>query len=232
MDLGTFFVNQVIVHQIPKALKAEKAEIQPTLSQVPSTLTPRLKNYFRERINASLRHGQFAIERNPDYASPVPQGVVDFFVSSGDNLVPMSQGVAQHLFAVQTGTSSAGILAVIDGTFASGPNQGRCLAILKLEMDAALRIEVAEIEGRATFHLELNEVTLNETANVFKAALFERNGDLASLHGIASDNQRNEQPMVQRSRPSSSGSLAVAWHPLLNGQRRSTSAGLIHSSTT
>lgn len=192
MDLGTFFVNQVIVHQIPKALKAEKAEVQPTLSQVPSTLTPRLRNYFRERINASLRHGQFAIERNPEYASPVPQGVVEFFTTNGDNLVAMSQTVAQHLFAVQTGTSSAGILAVIDGTLASGQNQGKCLAILKLEMDAALRIEETVIDGRATFNLEVNEVTLNETANVFKAALFERNIDLANLCGIASDNQRDE----------------------------------------
>jgi 37-kD nucleoid-associated bacterial protein len=192
MDLGTFFVNQVIVHQIPKALVAEKATVQPALSQVPSELTNRLRTYFRERINASLRRSQFAIERHPDYASPVPQGVVEFFTTNGDNLVPMSQTVAQHLFAVQTGTSSAGILAVIDGTIGSGAKAGKCLAILKLEMDAALRIEPTEVNGQATFDLHVNEVTLNENATVFKAALFERVADLASVRGVASDHQRDE----------------------------------------
>ena len=192
MDLGTFFVNQVIVHQIPKARLSEKTDVSPVLSQVPSTLTPRLKSYFRERINASLRRQQFDIERNPSEASPVPQLVVDFFGHNGDELVSMSQAVAHHLFAVQTGTSSAGILAVIDGSIGAGRNAGKCLAILKLEMDAALRIEQTVVQGKATFSLEVNEVTLNETANVFKAALFERISDITSVKGIASDNQRDE----------------------------------------
>src|SRR4029077_1871752 len=126
-------------------------------SDIPSTLTVRLRNYFRERINASLRRSQFAIQRDTDCDSKVPQTVVDFFKTDGDNLVPMSQEIARHLFAVQTGTSSAGILAVIDGTIGSGPDLGRCLTILKLEMDSALRIEQAVVDGHATFNLEVNE---------------------------------------------------------------------------
>jgi hypothetical protein len=192
MELGTFFVNQVIVHQIPKARLAQKEERGITLSEVPSVLSDRLRNYFRERINDSLRSRPLHVEYDPAVTSEVPPLVLDFFKSNGDNFVPMSQALARYLHTVQTGSSSAGLLAVIDGTNGSGKNAGRCLSILKLEMDRALRIEAETVEGRATFALQVDEVTLNEAADVFKAAIFERAGTLAEIKAIASDNQRNE----------------------------------------
>jgi hypothetical protein len=192
MELGTFFVNQVIVHQIPKARLAEKQQRQITLSDVPSMLTDPLRNYFRERINDSLRTRPLHVEYDPAISSNVPQMVLDFFKTNGDNFVPMSQALAHYLHSVQTGSNSAGLLAVIDGTQGSGAGAGRCLSILKLEMDRALRIEPETVGGQATFALQVDEVTLNEAADVFKAAIFDRAASLADIRAIASDNQRNE----------------------------------------
>ena len=101
MELGTFFVNQVIVHQIPKARLAEKTDRQIVLSEVPSNLTDRLRTYFRERINDSLRSRPLHVEYDPAITSDVPPLVLEFFKSEGENFVPMSQALAQYLHTVQ-----------------------------------------------------------------------------------------------------------------------------------
>jgi len=192
MNLGTFFVNQVIVHPIPKVNLKAKAGTSLELSDVPSALDTRLKNYFRERINASLSAMQFSAIYDPTTASPVPKLVLDFFDPLSDDFVAMSQEMANYLFSIQPGGSSEGMLAVIDGTIGTGKNIGNCLAVLKLEMDSAIRLQPTRIDGKLTYDLQLQEVTMNDRAKVFKAALFRQPADLASVSAVASDNQRGD----------------------------------------
>lgn len=204
MDLGTFFVNQVIIHEIPKVKRKDKDEHSPLLSDVPSPLTDDLKLYFRERIKRSVEHQHFVAvydppaeraedEEGPDRpVSPVPALVLEFFSSEGDNFVDMSQQMARHLYDLQAGGSSEGMLVLVDGVVGTGKNIGRVLSVLKLEMDNALTITpTTDAKGQSTFDVEVHDITLKKDARVFKAALFERASSLAKLSAHVSDHQRD-----------------------------------------
>jgi hypothetical protein len=192
VNLGVFIVKQVIIHEIPQVRRSEKDQHAPTLSEVPSSLDDRRRNFFRERITKSLGSRGITVIHDPDVISPVPDLVVDFFKGSGHSFVDISQKMATHLYDVQGGNSSPGMLAVIDGTIGTGANVGRCLSVLKLEMDAALKLQQTTIKGKATFDVEVQEVTLNAGATVFKASIFERAATLPALRGLVSDNQADE----------------------------------------
>ena len=189
VDLGTFFVNRVIIHQIPRARKAERASIHPELSDIETPLTASIQTYLRERIGESFAKQQFDAVYNapkpvpviegeppppPPIMSPIPQLVIDYFARDGENFIPASQAMAQHLFDRQTGSSSAGMLLLIEGTIGAGNKAGKCLAILKLEMSDALAIKPTVMNGKATFEAEVRDITLDRKAQVFKAALFRR----------------------------------------------------------
>jgi hypothetical protein len=189
MDLSSFFVQQVIIHRVPKVAKGNKADSEPELSGTPSILDGARKAYFRERILASLTRQAIPVVHDPQQTSEVPGLVVDYFNQSGTNLVETSQKMAQHLYEVQSGNSNEGLLTVIDGTLLQGGTAGKCLAILKLENNSALSVDSTEVDGKATFDITIKSVTLSETAEVFKASLFPRCDDLGSLQGIVSDNQ-------------------------------------------
>jgi hypothetical protein len=192
MQFGTLFVQRAIIHQIPKVRRADKDKYTPRLSEVPSVLQDRHKLYFRERIVRSLEAQSFDVVYDDQSTSPVPQLVVDFFVKSEDDLfVEASRQMAIHLYGLQSGISSEGLLAVVEATIGSGDRMGKCLVVLKLEQDRSIQFTEATHDGKATFDVEVQEVTLAESTKVFKAALFERAASLDGLRGVMSDNQRN-----------------------------------------
>lgn len=186
--IGTFFVSEVIIHRIPKARRSEKDASEPTLSDVPSPLTKEQKNYFRERIIRSLDR-PFALVHDEEARSPVPNGIVDFFKTDGSGFVDVSKQMAHHLYASQTGNSPAGLLAVIDGTIGTGSRVGRCIALLKLEMESGVEVRDTVVDGKPTVSVQIQNITLAESTKVFKASLFPRCSSLAQLDGRASDNQ-------------------------------------------
>jgi hypothetical protein len=188
-DIGTFFVNEVIIHRIPKARRSEKDASQPILSGVASPLTQDKKNYFRKKIVRTLEK-PFQLVHDPDAGSPVPNGIVDFFGGDGSNFVEVSQQMAHHLYACQGGNSPAGLLAVINGTIGTGATPGRCLAVLKLEMESGVEVKDIVVGGKPTVSVEIQDITLAESTKVFKASLFPRCKSLADLEGRASDNQQ------------------------------------------
>ena len=201
LDLGTFFVQQVVIHRVPKARIGKKADSRPWLSEMPSVLTNDLKLYFRNRITSSLNTQRFKVVYTPLPAPtntapqepppspspgerpplPIPQLILDYFGSDRGDLVPISQKMAQYLYDMQGGSSSEGLLAVVDAVIGSGTNAGACLVLLKLEDDPALSVtEVETPEGR-TMQVELHNVTLPQKAKVFKVALFPRVNSLGAL---------------------------------------------------
>jgi len=189
VDIDVFIVERAIVHQIPQAKRAEKATLLPTLADTPSKLDARRKTYFQRRIRRSLQNG-FEVEHSPDAGSPVPALVVDFFKSTKtDRFVEISQDIARHLHASQGGSSPSGLVAVLEGTIGAGKNAGKCLVVLKLEMEEGVHFELVEVNGKKTFEMEVEEVTLTDTTRVFKASLFERAAKLADVRGLVSDAQ-------------------------------------------
>jgi hypothetical protein len=188
MDIGTFMVQRAIIHQIPKARLSQKAESPPTLSELPSELDRLKISYFQNRIRRSLGKS-FAVQHDPGTASPAPAFLLDFFSAQKDRFVEVSRAMALHLHAIQGGSSSAGLLAVVEGTITSGTRAGKCLAVLKLEMEPGVRVEHILVNGKSTFQVEIEEVTLTETTRVFKAGVFPRFSDLTRLSGLVSDEQ-------------------------------------------
>jgi len=190
MDIGTFFVLRVIIHEIPKSRLAEKDEHPIRFSDTPSPLDEAKKTYFRRRITRSLQHA-FDVERDPMQPETVPALMVGFFLGTqtDEEFVSASQGIATHLHLSQGGSSSAGLVAMVEGTIGTGRQAGRCLAVLKLEMEPGVHIEQTEIDGKKTFEVTVEDVTLTETTRVFKASLFPRCKDATQLRGIVSDDQ-------------------------------------------
>lgn len=198
MELATFLVQRVIIHQIPKVNKQDKAETGPVIADLETPLTDALRRYFRERITTSLGKKHFdAVYAPPEEGadpttiSPVPQLVIELFRQDGVNFVEASQTMARHLFSLQTGSNSEGMLVLVEGTIGSGERAGRCVAILKLEMSGALAIREHRDSAGVRFDAEVREITLQRDAHVFKAAIFDRAHTLASLAPVVSDDQRD-----------------------------------------
>ena len=101
MDLGTFFIDSIIVHDVPRRA-ADGSGDALTLSEVPSSLDQSLRNFFKERITRSLGKQAFEVEHDPASSSPVPQHVVEI-IGDASKLVNSSQEIAKHLHASQTG---------------------------------------------------------------------------------------------------------------------------------
>lgn len=184
MDLGTFHIDTLIVHGVPRRM-ADTESNGLVLSGVPSELTDELRNFFRERVVRSLRRHAFEVERDPDSTSPVPQALADV-ITTDAKLVEASQVMARHLHTCQTGVNPAGLLVACRGTVDSAD----CCAILKLEHEEAIRVEQVTREGQLTFSVaHLRDLMLGQNTRVFKASLFTTVGDADGIAGRVSDNQ-------------------------------------------
>jgi hypothetical protein len=188
MDLGTFHIDTLIVHDVPRRL-ADGSGDSITFSEVPSQLETELRNFFRERIVRTLRRHAFEVERDPAQPSPVPGHIADL-IGDPETIVPASQAAASHLHATQTGVNPGGLLVVARGTV----DQQRCCAILKLEHEEALRVQQIQLDGQITFDMaRLRDLMLGQNTRVFKASLFTcPNGTADGVLGRVSDNQAGQ----------------------------------------
>jgi hypothetical protein len=188
VDLETLYVEKVVVHQIPQKLE-DDSSLQPTFSDAESPITSELANYLRERLQKSLGAGTFPVVADPNTTSPVPAALEAYFHQEGD-VVALSRLIGQHLFNSQTRQSPAGLLCVA----ATRLEGRRSLAVLKLEMEEAVRLEAAEHAGKTTFTLQLlRDLVLNKNTRVFKVGFFELDSE-GHLFGLVADKQRGFQP--------------------------------------
>ena len=146
MDLGTFFVDQIVVHDVPRNnTSTTPAEI--IYSDAASPLTPELRNFFKEKTTQSLgRHG-YAVEHDPEQKSPVPE-LIEAVMSDPSELIPSSRKIARHLYDSQPAVSNPGLLVALLGR----AENATCLGILKLEREDAIRVEETTLpSGDKTF---------------------------------------------------------------------------------
>jgi len=190
MNLGTFFIDAVIVHDVPRRRAGTTAD-QVVLSEVVSDIDQELKNFFRERMIRSLGRQAYEVERDPNETSPVPDRVAAI-VSDGNALVAESQEIAKHLWTCQTGVNPAGLLIVCTGTV----DNAAAVGILKLEREDAIRVEQTDQNGAKTFSIaHLRDLMLGKNTRVFKASLFAVPGGAAdTIDGLVSDDQRGYDP--------------------------------------
>jgi hypothetical protein len=103
IDLGKLQIEKLILHEIPDRPVRGKAK-QPVLSEIESTLTPDLRNYFQERIATSLSEAAFEVTFDPASASPVPVLVLALLNEAAGDFVAVSQAIARHLYATRLGS--------------------------------------------------------------------------------------------------------------------------------
>lgn len=194
IDLGKCHVERLIVHEVPDRPAAAKV-LKLVLSEIESTLTADLRNYFTERISTSLSEAAFEVIFDPASPSPVPALVLNFLTVNGADFVAMSQAFAHHLYTSQTGVNPAGLLIVAELSYA----QRRALAILKLEKEQGVRVRQTTHHEKHTFSIEhLRDLMLTERTRVFKVGAFVPRGKtLETIEGLVSDKQRGYRPKTE-----------------------------------
>lgn len=185
MDLGTFFIDVVIVHDVPRR-PASGGGQQVVLSEVASNLDADLLNFLKEKITTSLGRNAFEVEHDAAESSPVPDLVVKV-IADELQLVASSQAIANHLHSSQTGVNPAGLVIVCRGTV----DARECCAILKLEREEAIRVQQTQVDGKRTFDVHhLRDLMLGRGTRIFKASLFvTADGTTHGLDGRVSDDQ-------------------------------------------
>ncbi len=191
MNLDSFQIQAAVVHDIPHGGREDE---EPLLTDAPLTLDPSLTAYFRGKIIKSLGKGvEVVVDPN---GSPCVRQSVASVLADPSRIVELSQTLATHLDAVQTGRNSSGLLTVLLGSVDEGP----CVSILKLEREEGLRFKIdTDTQGRRTIDLELlRELTLTNKTKVFKTSLLllSRAGEVASMYGRVSDDQRGRDDGV------------------------------------
>lgn len=202
MDLGTFRIESLIVHDVPRHRVGHEEEAEDVLlSDAPSELDAALRNFFTERITRSLSEkNAYEVERDPESKSPIPDEVLSVITASKETLdaalAESSQVMAHHLFACQTGNNPAGLLIVCTGEV----DGRRAVSILKLEREDAIRVERVGEPGHRSFNVQhLRDLMLGKNTRVFKASIFaipEGAGD--DLDGRVSDTQTEAHVDVAR----------------------------------
>jgi hypothetical protein len=190
MDLGTFFIDKLIVHDVPEHVGTASID-DIVFSEVASSLTPDLRTFFRKKMIESLSRHQYEVGREPGHSSPVP-GLIAKIIEDEANVVSASQDIAKHLFTSQTGVNPAGLAVVCRGKVDGHVGVG----ILKLEREDAIRVEHTGPAGARTFNIaHLRDLMLGKNTRLFKAALFLAPGaDSDALDGVVSDDQRGYDP--------------------------------------
>lgn len=190
MDLATFSIQSLIVHDVPRHWKDREEHEPIILSEAPSGLSDAMRNLITERIKRSLGGNSYEVERDPESPSPVPD-LVERIARAAEfdadaELISASQEIADHLFRSQTGSNSPGLLIVSSGQ----ADRRAAVSVLKLEREDAVRIRPIIDRGHRTFNVEhLRDLMLGRNTKVFKASLF-TSPLIGKLDGLVSDGQR------------------------------------------
>ena len=112
---------------------------------------------------------------DPSSDSPVPGHIREYTERGhGDEFIPMSQKIAVHLFQLQHGGISSGLLCAVDVVASSLAG----LVLMKLEREEGARLElVKSSNGKKAFAMSvLDNLVLTDGTRLFKTGMFLRTG--------------------------------------------------------
>ncbi len=185
----TLVMNDVVIHSIPSIKRAERdGAVGPELSDLPVTLSSKGRRYLTERLVAALLKARQIRENEPS-SSPAPQLIRDAHADPATELVPQSGAMAEHLFSVENGRNSAGLIMVVAGTI----DGDSWIVVSKIEHEQGVQVKVdVDAKGIRTFSLNyLDDLIFAETTKVYKIAAFPAATSVAAqpLAGYAADPQ-------------------------------------------
>ena len=174
-DLATLTIERVIIHDIPK--KKRGGDEKPSLSDTDSPLDVDTTAHLHRKLVETIG-GKSAYEL--DFAdpteSPVPEIVRDYTAGhrNQDDFIEKSRRLANYLFELQGGTSSAGLLCVLDCTVTNR----RAICILKVERESGASLNATTVNGKRTLKMSMvRNILLPTGTKLFKNALFLRGGN-------------------------------------------------------
>lgn len=165
LDIQRMSIANMIVHDIPKH-KLGDFTLEPTYSKTESTLTDGLRIFFKQKIVDALKSDRaIKVVYNDESESPACLLNSELFKTSS-KLIVNSQLMAKHLFEIQGGNNSGGILVTM---FCKSGTQ-KAIIIMKLERDNGVQLKI----DPATSSIDIQEVQnlmLTQKTKVFKVAL-------------------------------------------------------------
>jgi hypothetical protein len=183
MEFGKLELTRAVVHYVPTS-----SDEQLLLTEQAITLDPQLRDYFRDKVHASLTTRGLEVVTDPAEQQHVAEAV-SAIIAAPERLVEASREIAGHLYGCQSGRNSAGLIAVLEGSAGATP----VVAVVKLERERGLRFVLSEVDGHQVVDLELlRNLTLTDKTRVFKTALLTcpPGEGPAATSGRVSDDQR------------------------------------------
>ena len=174
-QLATMQLRHAIFHDVPNQRGNDGPEI--TLATDLTPIDAERRRLLRDKLVKSLdSRSSYGMVFQTQPTSPVPNQVrsVTATAYSEAKFVKASQEMAQHLYQVQTGAVSSGLLCVID--IVIGNRHG--LVLMKLEREEGAELKMKRDHGKTHFEMSvLDSLVLTGNTRLFKAAAFVRTGD-------------------------------------------------------
>lgn len=204
-QLATMVLRNAIFHDVPnqRGDGGQQVVLATDLTPIDAERRRLLKAKLVKSLDSTYAYGM-KFQQQP--ASTVP-GFVRDVTSAGWNqakFITASQGMAQHLFQVQTGAVSPGLLCVLDTVI--GNRHG--LILMKLEREEGAELKMMAAQGRTHFEMSvLDSLVLTGNTRLFKAVAFLRTGPGDDdFEMSACDNQHN---------PTDTNEMARFWQKYL-----------------
>ncbi len=172
--LAVMTVKKVIFHDVPSHQRGEGGS--PTLATAETAVDARRRNMLKTKLTRVLdSKTAYPIIFGHDAGSPVPKVVREYTKKEHHEtaFVEATQALANHLFQVQHGAVSPGLLCVIE--FAADGKHG--LILMKLEREAGAQLKIDKSNNKTRFSMEvLDDLVLTDGTRLFKTAAFLRTG--------------------------------------------------------
>lgn len=190
LDYSLIEIDKIIFHDLPTP---DDSISPPILSQVESDLSDRLRQFLQRKFRDALTDFPFDIIPDEDSVSDVPSLLTEHLTNRSNDLIELSQQLAQTLFRNQPKNATACLLAVAECSV-SGK---RGLAVAKIERQEGVSIDsTQDAQGRRTFELQvLERLFFTGRTRLYKIAhFFVLDEDGPSLRGAIVDKQRGYTP--------------------------------------
>lgn len=204
-QLATMVLRHAIFHDVPNQRGDGGGQVTLATDVTPIDAERRrlLKDKLVKSLGSTHSYGM-VFQAQP--SSTVP-GLVRNITTGSYNearFIADSQGMAQHLFQVQSGSVSPGLLCVIDVVV----DNRHGLILMKLERDQGAELKIKAERGRTHFEMSvLDSLVLTGNTRLFKAAGFLRLGPGDDEFEMsACDNQHN---------PTDTNEMARFWRKYL-----------------
>lgn len=165
IDLSQLNIKRIIVHDIPKH-KLGDLSIEPTYSDNESTLNTGLKSFFKLKITQALSSDRsIKVVYDAESTSPVSY-LIERQLSDEKNFIQFSKDLTQHLFTIQSGHNSGGIVVIMQADTLNSKH----IIIMKLEKDNGVQLKI-DTETNSIDIREVEDLMLTNKTKVFKIAL-------------------------------------------------------------